>query len=337
MDKSGNRKKITIKINGQEKSFEELESDRPLPENQIAAAAEKPEEESFDWVLPDTKDEYHIEEFNAAAFNKKGKADIYTFGGKQKSKAETKIHALKMPIIAILCAILIGTCLGFIILKTITASEGNTVPRQTAPISAAPANKPSAPEEKKEKSIPSPLTAFLVQGGVFSTEVSAKQLQLSIKQKGIPAEIFQLNGKFYIFSGTAGSLEDSKALASFYKQKQLAFFWKEVSFSPSINEGQNETIKELSSLYSFLSQTTSGLLNSPQFRVDQKKLQEQLSAVDEKTKGKSSRNISTMKKQLTAAAELLSDGQTSKDQEKLLSAQEQLLAFLKSYQMIKSE
>ncbi|WP_158555868.1 SPOR domain-containing protein [Peribacillus glennii] len=338
MDKSGNRKGITIKINGQEKSFEELESDRPLlPENQIAATAEKTDEESFDWILPE-EDEYSVKEINTAASNNKGKkAAIYMFGGKKKSKAGKDSNVFKMPFIAILCAILIGTCLGFIILKTITASDRNAVQKQSAPTTASPAEKSTAPAEKTEKTIPSPMNAYLVQGGVFSTEDSAKQMQKSIKQKGIPAEVFQLDGKFYIFSGTAGSLEDSKALASFFKQGQLAFFWKEISFAPVIKEGEKEYVKQFSSLYSSLSQITSRLLYGPDLQVDQKQLDQQLKDAGKIAKVKTSEPLEEMEKQLSAAAELLGDFQTSKDQDKLLSAQEQLLAFLKNYQSMESQ
>lgn len=334
MDKSGNRKGITIKINGQEKSFEETEEDRFIPENQVAASAEKADEESFDWILPDD-DDFSMNEIKTTASKTKGKAAIYTFGGNQKNKGRKNV---KTPIIAIICAIILGTFIGFIILKTITSNDGTTVQKENPATSTVPAPKPAAgPAEKNEKTITSPLKVFLVQGGVFRTEDSAAQFQKSIEQKGIPAVIFKLNGKFYIFSGTAGSLEDSKQLATFYKQKQIPVFWKEVSFSASIKGRDKTFINDLSALYSLLAKSTSGLQFSSESSIDQKQLEKQIAVVNKTAKGVSTEPLIAMKKQLSTAAELLGNYQTSKDQEKLLLAQEQLLAFLKAYQRLESE
>lgn len=336
MDKSANQKGITIKINGQEKSFEETKADRFIPENQVAASAEKADEESFDWILPD-EDDFSLNEIKTTASKTKGKAAIYTFGGNQKNNGRNG-SAVKAPIIAIICAILLGTLIGFIILKTITSNGGTIGQKENPATSTVPAPQSAAgPAEKNEKTITSPLTVYLVQGGVFKTEDSAAQIQKSIEQKGIPAEIFKLDGKFYIFSGTAGSLEDSKQLAIFYKQKQIAVFWKEVSFSASIKGRDKAFINDLSALYSLLAKSTSGLQFSSESSIDQKQLEKQVATVNKTAKGVSTEPLISMKRRLSTAAELLGNYQTSKDQEKLLLAQEQLLAFLKAYQRLESE
>jgi stage II sporulation protein B len=327
MDKSGNRKSITIKINGQEKSFEEKKEDRSNPGNQMAAAAENSEEESFDWMLPDQDNGNMMNGKIKPAPLKKGKAAIYNFGGK------TKMKGIKAPFIAILCAILLGTCLGFIILKTFTSNDRAAIPEKKPAISSAPASKPAAAEaDTKKVSLP-PLTTYLVQGGVFSSESSASDVQKTIKQKGMPSEIFKMNDRFYIFLGTAGSLEESKELASFYKQKKVPAFWKEVSFSASIKqEKQRKMLDEMSGLYSTLSHTTSGLLLSSAFSVDQKQLDQQLKAMNETTKDESAKPLSIMIQNLASSAEFLSRYQSTKNPEQLLLAQAKLLDFLQDYQ-----
>ncbi|CAH0346346.1 SPOR domain-containing protein [Bacillus sp. CECT 9360] len=320
MDKSGNRKSITIKINGQEKTFEENKKDRLNPENQLAATREKAEEESFDWILPDHDDEEKNEIINPVPFKKR----IYTFGGKTTNHEKNRFS-----LIAILCAVLLGTCFGLIILKTITTDDGTTA-TERAPAAVAPKETQSA------ESINTNLKTYMVQGGVFSTENSARELQKNIKQKGVPAEIFALDEKYYIFVGTAGSLEDSKGLASYHKQNQVDAFWKEVSFSAAIKGGkkEKELLNEMSTLYGTLSQFTSGLLNGTVSTADQEVLSKQIKAVNNSAENVSAEALVNMKKNISSSAELLNKYQSSKDPEQLILAQEQLLLYLKGYQSI---
>ncbi|WP_160118434.1 SPOR domain-containing protein [Bacillus sp. V59.32b] len=318
MDKSGNRKSITIKINGQEKTFEENKKDRLNPENQLAATREKAEEESFDWILADHDDEKRNEIINPVPL-KKSKA-LIDFSGNTKNR---------LSLIAILSAILLGTCFGVIILKTITTDDGTTA-TEKAPASLAPKETQSA------ESVNTNLKTYMVQGGVFSTESSARALQKNIKQKGVPAEIFALDGKYYIFVGTAGSLEESKGLASYHKQNQVDAFWKEVSFSTAIKGGEKERelLNEMSTLYGTLSQFTSGLLNGSVSTWDQEVLNKQVKAVNNSSENVSAEALVTMKKNISSAAELLNKYKSSKDPEQLVLAQEQLLLYLKGYQSI---
>jgi hypothetical protein len=90
-------------------------------------------------------------------------------------------------------------------------------------------------------------------------------------------------------------------------------------------------------LYSNLSTATSGLLIDSGTSIGQKQLAAQLKKVDETGKAVTGEPLVSMKKNISAAAELLNKYQTSKDQEQLLLAQEQLLLFLKNYQRIGSE
>ncbi|MDQ0219377.1 hypothetical protein ELQ35_14510 [Peribacillus cavernae] len=332
MDKSKNQKGLTIKINGQEKSFEETKKDRFHPESQVAAASEKEKEESFDWMLPD---EAATKGAIGPAPVKKGKAAIYSFGGKSKSKGQKDgTGVLKAFLIAIICAIILGTFLGFIILKTITSDDGTQASGENQNVASAPAEKPAATAESNKNTSLSPLKVYLVQGGVFSTESSASKIQKSIKQKGVPAEIFKLDGRFYIFLGSAGSLQESKELASYFQSNQLDAFWKEVSLSAAIKGDGKESklLSDMSALYSTLAQSTSSLLLSPETAIDEKRLEKQLKTVNETAKGVSVKPLAALKKNVSSASELLNKYQTSKDPRQLLQAQDQLLAFLKGYQ-----
>ena len=110
---------------------------------------------------------------------------------------------------------IIGSSLGLIVLKAITADKEVAA----VPVESKIPNEP-VKDEKKGAAVPTiqPLTVFLVQGGLFSNEEAAKQIQERVTAKGVPAEILKQDEKYYLFLGSATSLDESKQLAVFFKK-----------------------------------------------------------------------------------------------------------------------
>ena len=78
-----------------------------------------------------------------------------------------------------------------------------------------------------------------MQGGVFSTEESAQEVQALLHEKNVPAEVFQVDKNYYVFLGAAENLEATKELALLYKTHDIDVFWKEIDFTTKLDEGES--------------------------------------------------------------------------------------------------
>ena len=139
-------KGVTIKINGETKRYDEKKDIPIISENDEAAARES-SDESFDWILPN-----EIHPF------------LCSEEGKNTSLSTADQYRLKTPIILAIVAILVGTSLGLVVIRTITSEQAVPPviepPKQNIP-AMAPVTEPSTENRTVQ--------TFLVQGGVFST------------------------------------------------------------------------------------------------------------------------------------------------------------------------
>lgn len=284
MDKSHKEKGVTIKINGEEKSYVQNQV-LSMEERQDEAATRESADESFDWMLPN--------EIMPAPEPTKGK--MY-----QKQRRQMK---LKTPLILAIVAIIVGTGLGLLVIRVITSEQNVTQPVDKDVPAAAPVTEGSI----ETLTIPT----FFVQGGVFSTEEAAKAVQAEIHNKNLPAEVFQIEKSYYVFLGVAENLEASKELALNYKTNEVDVFWKEIDFATKLAKNNQEMEKALS-IYSSLAEITSAKLLHVDSSADVNKVSEQLKALQlsehQEIKGK-----------LKEAVELLQNDKPDKAQEKLLA------------------
>jgi stage II sporulation protein B len=254
MDKPKNSRTITIKINGNERDYnetskmEEMEPTlvneivEPQPETQPhpiestrvdsfseVAASQEAIDESFDWILPELQDDNdEIDEYIIAKkpqVNKK-KSSI---GSLKKTLQKQNTGPVKSLFVSILLAILIGTSFGFIVLKLVISDSQIKVetPLATVPEETAKGNEQSAGEAKQLAL--EPIDTYIIQGGVFSSVDSAKVEEQKVKQMGIPTQIIEGNGQAILVLGIADSIENAKSIATGYKDKGIDVFAKPYS------------------------------------------------------------------------------------------------------------
>ena len=283
VDKSNQENGFTIKINGQEKSFKE-HSD-PIEEGRTEAAAVESPDESFDWVLPN-------EIIPAPNPKKKGKIHPYP--------QPRRPWKLKTPFILAIVAIVVGTSLGFLAIRTITAEQTVTPPVEVEE------EKPAVVPPAEQTSEGATVQTFLVQGGVFSTEEAAKEVQATLHEKKLPAEVFKMENEYYLFLGVAESLAATKELALEYKTNDVDVFWKEIHYKTKVKEDDAAV-----DVYSSLAELSAAKLRNTESSVDLQQVKKQLDGV------KLSGNEEG-KKRLIEAAELMQKNQASEAQDKLL-------------------
>jgi stage II sporulation protein B len=253
MDKPKNSRTITIKINGNERDYNETskmdemepnlvnEIVEPQPETQPhpkastrvdsfseVAASQEAIDESFDWILPEVQDDDEIDEYIIAKkpqVNKK-KSSI---GSLKKTLQKQNKGPVKSLFVSILLAILIGTSFGFIVLKLVISDSQMKVetPLATVPEETAKGNEQSAGETQQLAL--EPIDTYIIQGGVFSSVDSAKVEEQKVKEMGIPTQIIESNGQAILVLGVADSIENAKSIATGYKDKGIDVFAKPYS------------------------------------------------------------------------------------------------------------
>ncbi|MGE6375576.1 hypothetical protein [Peribacillus muralis] len=323
MGKSGKSKGVTIKINGEEKVF----ADNGRVESEEAASEEQEQQdESFEWILPDEMNENKI--VLVPSPPKKKMPKLIGFGASSRKGSGNR--PIKTFLIAVICAVFFGSILGLIAVKTITREKA-AVPSVETPIST------KAPVEDKKAAVKekgNQLKTFLVQGGVFSSEDAAKQIQKKILEKKVPAQIFKAEDSYYLFLGSAESLASSKELALFLKSYDVDVYWKEIDLEGSVkNEGDEQTLDKMKNVYASLSEISAAKLRGKEATVNREALKKNL---NELKTAKVSTELSKMNADLSAAAESIAEFELSKKEDKLLQAQGSLLEFLSSYQSASS-
>ena len=323
MDKSNKPKGVTIKINGEEKEFK---NNRKEPENQGDERSnpelEKPAD-SFEWILPD--DSIDRKAVLVPAPPKKKVPKVVGFNTHKVKRPNGK--GLKTALMAIVCAVFFGSVLGLVAVKVITKEKEAGPALETAAIPDLPVQ---SEQTKSAEGSSSALKAYLVQGGIFSSEEAAEQVRQKITEKNVPAEILKLDDSYYIFLGTAGSLEASKELAVFLKTYDVDVFWKELDLKASeINDSESASLETMKNVYQSLAGFSAAELTGGQSQAKAEDWKQDLAKLDQQsTAGK----LADMKESLQSASENLTEYQDSKSKEKLFEVQASLLEFLKKYQ-----
>lgn len=279
MDKKENE--VTIRINGEKKPYME-KKELPIEVEQDEAATVESADESFDWILPNEITPSHVP--------KKIKMQ-------QKQNHQFR---LKTPIILAIAAVVFGTSFGLIVIRTITSEQTVSKPIEQDIPTVAPIT------EATSKNMT--VQTFLVQGGVFSTKESAQVVQVLIREKNLPAEVFQIENSYYLFLGAAENLEAAKQLALIYKTHDIDVFWKEVEFTTKLAKGDKE-IEKILSVYKSLAELSAAKLQNVDSSVDINQIIERLNEV----------KSSEYKQVLTEAAKLLQNDKPSDAQVKLLT------------------
>ncbi|WP_409297440.1 SPOR domain-containing protein [Peribacillus sp. SCS-26] len=317
------KNKIVIKFNGGEKHFYTENDERLMSIDETAAASEGAEE-SFDWILPEP-----------AGAEEKNSLSPYIVQVQPK-KARFNFRVLKAGAlipsmwVSIILAVVVGTSLGFIALKTVTGKD-RTLPEQAAAeAGAAPAAQPEKALEAAGQSLPD-LKAYVVQGGIYSTKKSAEGVQAELQAKGTDAVMLEQDGRFILIIGAADSLGAAKNLSLYMKQQKLDSFWKELSIGKNsvkkISRGDRGALKIMNTVYGMLAEKSSAKLMAPKAADDSGELQEAVKQMEDREKPQN-KTIADMQAALKKASAIYL---ASTDTGSLMQAQAKLLDYLKLY------
>ncbi|MFK9091298.1 SPOR domain-containing protein [Bacillus salipaludis] len=354
MDKPKKGNTITIKLNGETPPVREepkiiepeaniepvtrvIKIDSKRKDSDVfleTAAAQESVDESFDWIIPESS-ENDIEEFKIVSSKPSKKSSlpkIASFSTNSKKKNGRPLGSIA---ISAIFAILIGTTIGVVMLKlVITGSPEKTVTEPTVVVDKAGTDKKPA-AGKGTSLVLKQLTAYVIQGGNYSSKEGAKEVSTQITAKGIPSQLVEIGGKHLIFLGIADSIETAKSLSTQYKDKgvegafakPLVVDEKKVS---DISTKEKDFLDAVPTIYQTLSLATSSGLVTKAIPDESVKalagIEEQLNA-----SGIKNENVKNLKAELTSAVEKVKAYQKSKDAKSLNDAQQHLLNFLSYY------
>ncbi|RBP93975.1 stage II sporulation protein B [Cytobacillus firmus] len=353
MDKPKSEKTITIKINGKDRPFQEKKEemqekawdprqlDRQKKQEQteffasIQTAAGKEADDSFDWILPEETEDADIKEYKIAAPPKSpAKNGLSTLA--KKFQGRNKQGFLTSIFLAVFFAVLLGTTFGFIMLKLVfTDQAAETV---APPIKETPAaSVQQAPAAVAELET---LTAYVVQGGVWSNSEAAEQVQEANSQKGVYSQSLKMGEQTFLFLGVSGSLDQAKEIGADLKSKGIDVFAKEVAFEGKAIEGLNAEEKKLSEiapvLYQSLSKgAASASLGSSIAPETAQEIKNHSKAVNELQADQiQNKGLTSIREELLNASKQIETYQQAGDSASAGKIQEHLLAFLAAYQSL---
>ncbi|MCA1031920.1 hypothetical protein LCL95_12870 [Bacillus timonensis] len=260
MDKH-NSHRISIKINGQERSFktnneseEKIEGKNTslIDHNELAAAKEIEELEEFEWVLPkeSKNSKGNKEEFSPIE-------DVRNLPKPSKlSKNKLKSHGLnrksnfpyKELIASIVLAVFIGSLFGVVILNLFTRGDEVPVVNPSVPLQGD--EKPVKSNDNKENNLAVTLelphlTSSVIQVGKFSTKESAMTVLNTAKTSNFPAVISNEQGFFYVYVGIGLTKDNLSTISKEYSKVSEEFWAKPIEVSGGTFENVNEKDAQL--------------------------------------------------------------------------------------------
>ncbi|WP_045523434.1 SPOR domain-containing protein [Neobacillus niacini] len=356
MDKPNRGNTIKIKLNGETPTFSEdpIQKEQESIEDSLTkvisieddfhekdvfletSAAKEAADESFDWIIPESA-ENDIQEYKVISSQNKKKGEkkkpvtFSTFSNKRNG------GAFKSIVVTAVFAILIGTSFGALMLKLVI--NDSSKPAVTEPVVVGKGTDKGSEETagKSSSIVLVAQTAFIVQGGAFTTKDAASEAVSQAKEKGLPAQSLSMSDNEFLFLGVADSIETAKALGAQYKangfedvfSKQIPIAEKTVS---DINETEKSFLEAVPAIYQQLSKVTSNALVSGSISLESSKevtsLGDQLNQSAEQLKNEKVKNLN---KELSSALSKVEAFQEKKNEDSLVEAQQHLLNFLSIY------
>lgn len=350
LDKPGNHKTITIKINGKDRPVEkekkqsspeeadnrilEFKNYERLSLQESAAAQEVDEEDEFDWILPEIDEDEELQEYKIMSHSKPKKGKAFK-NNKPSSLKNTKKGILPSILLTVFLAVILGTSLGVLMLKMVisdSAKETGTLPTEEV----TPSEEPSSATPGTESIELPPITGYVIQGGAFSNTEAAGGEATSMTEKGFPAKVIEMESNAFLFVGIADNLPNAKSLGS--QLQGIDTFAKEVVLGggtkSELSAAEKQVLELAPALYGILSQisTSASLTNS--IPAD---LQDSLSAQLEQwnsLKDTKNESIQQLKGELDSAITNLTNYEEKKDSSLLVKTQQNLLNFIAGYQAL---
>jgi hypothetical protein len=220
----GDRDQIKIKINGEDKQYNETAN---VVKKEVAAgiasSTNENEDKEFDWVLPERTSGHHFsnsyDEREVNYFPTKRKTNLFKKRkrkiGRRKptSSFQFKLMVPKAVLISIISAIIVGVGLGMAVLMVFTDK-----PKTEQTTGDIPTNTPA--EEQPGSSLASvdfSVNLHIVQGGVFNSEENAGTAVSNLKEQGYPA----IMEKDRVLIGVAENEQIAKEIEVAYKEANI--------------------------------------------------------------------------------------------------------------------
>lgn len=313
-----NKGKITIKINGEEKPFNDFDYEWKNVEKEIAASEEIKDDE-IDWYIP--------------TVNKKGgkKKNVYAFPKKNGWNHRSKRNVSRsFPLSAILMsifAIATGCLIAFFMWNILVNNDISNKNEPSVPASASPTNNGNEIVTLKR------LPTYIVQAGVFTKEESAKAHKNSLEEKKLPAGILKTSEDFRVFIGLAPNQEMAKKVQEKYKKIEEETYAREIIFPEREIKGISKTEKEfLESALSYYE--TLLVINNDLQLLGKSSKSEELKETLKKLKeleGINNKTDESIHKHLVQSGESFQKFIVENSQEDLLNGQKSLIRFVEEY------
>ncbi|MFQ3542625.1 SPOR domain-containing protein [Halobacillus rhizosphaerae] len=129
------------------------------------------------------------------------------YKGKLKTPA-----SLKSMIMTSLTALLISLGLGFLLLRMFVSITNEATPGNGSTAAVADGDVQSQQGASVVSSLS--LDTYIVQAGVFSSESKAEDWQSNIQSQSVESVIWERDGSYYLFVGSAATEEEASQLAS---------------------------------------------------------------------------------------------------------------------------
>ena len=354
MDKPNKGNTIKIKLNGENTKFEEeapkMEPEvssntttkvikiNPAPTESDSyletAAAQESVDESFDWIIPESSDNDLVEYKIATTTNtkKNGPKKNISFSSNSIKKNGRPLGSI---FVSATFAILIGLTIGIFMLKMVTEPSKKVATVPAVVEETGGTGTTTTTTGKTTTAVIEQLTAYVIQGGVFSSKDGAKATADQITEKGIPSQLVEMSGKQYLFLGVADTIEMAKSLGTQYKEhgveevfaKPLLVDEKKVA---DVSEKEKAFLEGAPTIYQALSIVTSSAMVTKSIPEESTKT---LTALGEQLKvsGLKNENVKKLHAELVDADAKIKEFQKSKDEKNLSAAQQHLLNFLSVY------
>lgn len=249
----------------------------------------------------------------AATLQNSGDDSIPTFvknydKNNSKGKKDRKAKQFKPIMIATISAIVIGGLLGFTMLKMFggfnddiqAGGDGNLTPA----VADAEDNKSEDKPVESSAYTLDPVSAFVLQGGVFSEKSNAEVWADDYEEAGLSSVIWEAESQFYLFAGIAGSKDEAKQAAENLQGYGFDIFVKEWSTGETEVELTETEHSWLVSFQNLWQETMNSLNNAESFSIEQwKTLNADYPEESEKLSG-----LSSMIKELSGEIETADSG-----------------------------
>ncbi|KAA9023131.1 hypothetical protein [Niallia endozanthoxylica] len=369
MDKQNNGNTIKIKINGNDNPIKEgnkgippdgqkkgnekgdKQPAKPMEHESAATRESSEEDDTFDWILPSgnhlpKKDESKVIHLHdrkkeklpipfKSLLNHKTKNDKVK-SAKAKTKSFKKMNVTML--LSVIFAIILGTVFGLILLKLVPTDQA-VGGEEDSPVIAEQTTEQTTEQPKPNGSIDvtlPPLTTAVVQEGIYSSQSIAEDNLSSLKEKGTPAAILPIDGKYAIFISMADTVADAKIISKNIDGNGETFS-KEFTIGEkkiSLQHEEEKKLLELSpQLFKILtaSATTAGVSNNIS-EAAMKNIEKETAVLSQIDKEKlENKAVLDMYSQLEAAAAQLKLYEKNPEDSTFLKLQQSLLSFMAAY------